>query len=48
MFDFLAPDWLHSSCALFRVVLIGCTDVVLCCDVDLLIGWIGSEGSFVA
>jgi hypothetical protein len=35
-------------CAVFRCVLIGCTDVALCCDVDLPIGCIGSECSFVA
>jgi hypothetical protein len=38
LFDFLAPDWLHRKCAVFRCVLIGCADVLLCCDVDLLIG----------
>jgi hypothetical protein len=48
LFDFLAPDWLHRSCAVFRCVLIGCTDVVLCCDVGLLSGCIGSEGPFLA
>jgi hypothetical protein len=47
LFDFFAPDWLHRSCAVIRCVLIGFTDVVLRCDVDLLIGCIGSEGSFV-
>jgi hypothetical protein len=41
-------DWLHRSCAVFRCVLIGCTDAVLYCDVDLLIGCVGSECSFVA
>jgi hypothetical protein len=45
---FSFPDWLHRSCAVFRFVLIGCTDAVLCCDADLLIGCVGSEGSFVA
>jgi len=51
LFDFPAPDWLHRSCDVFRCVLIGCTDVcdvVPCCDVDLLIGCMGSEDSFVA
>jgi hypothetical protein len=48
LFDFLAPDWLHRSFAVFRCFLIGFTEVVLCCDVDLLIGCIGSKCSFVA
>ena len=37
---------LHRCFGVSRCVLIGCKDVVLCCDVDLLIGCIGSEGSF--
>jgi hypothetical protein len=48
LFDFLATDWLHRSFAVFRCVLIGFTDSVLCCNVDLLIGCKGSERSFVA
>jgi hypothetical protein len=47
LFDFFAPDLLHRSFTVLRCVLIGCTDVVLCCDVDLLIACIGSEGPFV-
>jgi hypothetical protein len=48
LFDLLAPDWLYVCFAVFRCVLIGYTDVVLCCDVHLLIGCTGAEGSFVA
>jgi hypothetical protein len=48
IFDILATDWLHRCRAVFRCVLICYTNFVLCCDVNLLIGYTGSEGSFVA
>jgi len=48
LFDFLAPDWLNRRFSVFRCVLIGCINDVVCYDMHLLIGCTGAEVSLVA